>query len=124
MPGLIGPSCKYRNFTNYLSSNINEIERIKNDQEIIKRENKENKKRIEDIFKTVLNLVDGSNSKCIEYIHIKEKEIEEKVKKKIDEFNENFKSLLMTKEDKKKYMKILLTRYKIIIIIKKKLMIC
>ena len=81
VPGFIGPSCKYRNISNYLSTNINEVERIKNDNEANKRENKEIKKKIEDMLKKVLNLVDGSNNKCIEYIDKKIKQFEEPMKK-------------------------------------------
>ena len=101
VPGFIGPSCKYRSISSYLSSNINEIERIRNDNESIKRENKDIKKKVEDMLKTVLNLVDGSSNKCIEYVDKKTNQLEEIIKKKIDEFSDkilSFRSVLMSQE--------------------------
>jgi len=101
VPGFIGPSCKYRSISSYLSSNINEIERIRNDNESIKRDNKDMKKKVEDMLKTVLNLVDGSSNKCIEYVDKKTNQLEEIIKKKIDEFSDkilSFRSVLMSQE--------------------------
>ena len=75
IPGFIGPSCKYKTISNYISSNINEIDRLKNENELNRKENKEIKKKIEEMIKTVLNLVDGSNTKCIDYADKKRKGI-------------------------------------------------
>ena len=99
--GFIGPSCKYKTIGNYLSTNIKESERIKTDIESNKKDNKEIKKKIEDIIKTVLNLVDRSNTKCIEYTNSKSKNIEEFINKKFEEFNDKIiglKSSLITQE--------------------------
>ena len=99
--GFIGPSCKYKTIGNYLSTNIKESERIKTDIESNKKENKEIKKKIEDIIKTVLNLVDRSNTKCIEYTNNKSKNIEELINKKFEEFNDKIivlKSSLISQE--------------------------
>ena len=99
--GFIGPSCKYKTISNYLSSNINEVDRLKAEIENSKKENKEIKKKMEEIIKTVVNLVDGSNSKCVEYTDNKNKNIEKFVNKKVGEFSDKiieFKSLLMSQE--------------------------
>ena len=101
IPGFIGPSCKYKSFSNFISSNINEIDRIKTENESNRKENKEIKKKFEDIIKTVLNLVDGSNSKCIDYTNKKIKKLEENVIKRIEDYNDkiiNFKSMLMSQD--------------------------
>jgi len=101
VPGFIGPSCKYKTLASFLSSNINEIEKIKNDIEINKKDNKEIKRKIEEIIKKVVNLVDGSNSKCIDYTDKKINDLKEIVKKRLDEFSDkiiDFKSLLMTQK--------------------------
>lgn len=98
IPGFIGPSCKYKTISNYISSNINEIDRLKNENEINRKENKEIKKKIEEMIKTVLNLVDGSNTKCIDYADKKYKKIEDNLKKITEDFSDkivNFKSLLI-----------------------------
>ena len=102
--GFIGPSCKYKTISNYLSSNINEVDRIKADIESNKRESKEIKKKMDEIIKNVLTLVDRSNSKCIEYTNNKRKSIEEIINGKIKEFSEKilgFKSLIMSQETSK-----------------------
>ena len=99
--GFIGPSCKFKSISNYLSSNINEVDRLKAEIENSKKDNKEIKKKMEEIIKTVVNLVDGSNSKCIEYTDNKNRNIEEFVNKKVGEFSDKiieFKSLLMSQE--------------------------
>ena len=99
--GFIGPSCKYKTISNYLSSNINEVERIKTDIEKNKKEGKETKRKMEEIIKKVLNLVDSSNTKCIEYTEQKSKNIEEIINSKIGELTDkilSFKSLIMSQE--------------------------
>ena len=101
IPGFIGPTSKYKTIASYISSNINEVEKIKNDNETIKKDNKETKKKVEDLLKTVINLVDGTSSKCIEYTDKHIKKLDEFVKKKMEEFSDkilNFKTLLLTQE--------------------------
>ena len=101
VPGIIGSSCKYKNLSSYVSSNINEMEKIKNDTENFKKDNKETKKKLEDIIKTAVNLVDSSTSKCIDFSNKQIKKLEESVKKRIDDLNDrivDFKSMLMTQE--------------------------
>ena len=114
VPGYVGPSCKYKTISNYISTNINEFDKIKNENEIFKKDIKEIKKKLEEIIKTVITLVDGSNSKCIEYIDRKNKKIEENIKKKNEEFSDkiiNFKSLLMTQEKIKEFNENMLIKY-------------
>ena len=101
VPGIIGSSCKYKNLSSYVSSNVNEMEKIKNDTENFKKDNKETKKKLEDIIKTAVNLVDSSTSKCIDFSNKQIKKLEESVKKRIDDLNDrivDFKSMLMTQE--------------------------
>lgn len=114
VPGYVGPSCKYKTISNYISTNINEIDKIKNENEIFKKDIKEIKKKLEETIKTVITLVDGSNSKCIEYIDRKNTKIEENMKKIIEEFSDkiiNFKSLLMTQEKIKELNENMLIKY-------------
>ena len=63
VPGFIGPTCRYKNMAQYLSTSVNDLEKIRNDNESSKRENKEIKKKIEEIIKTSLNLIDKSKQK-------------------------------------------------------------
>ena len=101
VPGFIGPACKFKNISNYISSNINEVDKLKNETENLKKDNKEIKKKLEEMIKTVIGLVDGSTSKCIDFAGNQNKKLEENIKKRIDELSDkiiNFKSLLMTQE--------------------------
>ena len=98
-PGFIGPLCKYKNLSQYLQSNVNEIEKIKSDCEFFKKENKEIKKKIEDILKTCLNLVDKSSEKNIQYFNNKIQNLEDIINNKLADTSENifkFKALLLT----------------------------
>ena len=81
-PGFIGPLCKYKNLSQYLQTNVNEIEKIKSDCEFFKKENKEIKKKIEDILKTCLNLVDKSSEKNIQYFNNKLQNLEDIINNK------------------------------------------
>ena len=98
-PGIIGPLCKYKNLSQYLSSNINDMEKIKIEGEFYKKENKDIKKKLEDILKTCLNLVDKSNENNIQYINNKIKSSEDIINNKLLEVNEKifeFKALLLS----------------------------
>ena len=100
-PGSIGPLCRYKNLSQYISANINDVEKIKNDIELFKRENRETKRKIEDIFKTSVNLVDKSNEKSIEYINKKLKNSEDIVNNKFAETNDkiiNLKASLLSQD--------------------------
>ena len=63
IPGFIGPACKYKTIANYISGNIPEMDKAKSDIDSNKKESKELKRKMEDMMKTVLNLVDKSNEK-------------------------------------------------------------
>ena len=101
VPGFIGPTCRYKNMAQYLSTSVNDLEKIRNDNESNKRENKEIKKRIEEIIKTSLNLVDKSSEKNVEYINNKIKHSEDIINHKFVEVNEkilSFKAALLTQD--------------------------
>jgi hypothetical protein len=101
VPGFVGPSCKYKSISNYIALNITDIDKLKNETESNKKENKEIKRKIEDMIKTVLNLVDKSNEKSIGYINNKMKNLEELMINKFDEVNDKifkFKAVLLTQD--------------------------
>ena len=101
VPGFVGPSCKYKSIANYIAVNIGEMEKLKNDVDNNKKENKELKRKLEDMIKTLLNLVDKSNEKSIEYVNNKMKHSEEIINKQFVEINDkifNFRTLILTQD--------------------------
>ena len=104
VPGFVGPSCKYKTISGYISSSIDEISKIKIENEVFKKENKELRKKVDEIIKTCLNLVNNTNTKFLQYVNNKTKNIEEFLNMKIGEFTDkmiDFKSLLMTQKNAK-----------------------
>ena len=101
VPGFVGPSCKYKTIGNCIAANINDMEKMKNESEWNKKENRELKRKMDDMVKTFLNLVDKSNEKSIEYINNKMKHSEEIINNKFVEINDkifNFRTVLLTQD--------------------------
>ena len=88
VPGFIGPSCQFKTISEYLLFNINEINKIKIDKDLTKKENKEIKSKFDTIMKNMLNLVDNSVTRCNEYTDNKQKYFEKLLNTKLIEFNE------------------------------------
>ena len=101
VPGFVGQACKYKNISNYIAVNISDMEKVKNENESNKKETKEIKRKMEDMIKTTLNLVDKSNEKSIEYINNKMRQSEEIINNKFGEINDKmfqFKAVLLTQD--------------------------
>ena len=104
VPGFVGPSCKYKTISNYISSNIDEISKMKIENEVHKKDSKDLRKKVDEIIKTCLNLVDNSNTKFLQYVNTKTKNLEQFLNLKLGEFSDkiiDFKSLLMTQKNAK-----------------------
>ncbi len=104
VPGFVGPSCKYKTISNYISSNIDEISKMKIENEVYKKDNKDLRKKVDDIIKTCLNLVDNTNVKFLNYVDRKTKHLEESLNTKLGEFSDkiiDLKSLIMTQKNAK-----------------------
>ena len=104
VPGFVGPSCKFKTISGYISSNIDEISKIKIENEVFKKENKDLKKKVDDTIKTCLNLIDNTNTKLLQHVDVKIGNIEQFLSMEIGEFNDkiiDFKSLLMTQKNAK-----------------------
>ena len=101
IPGFVGPACKYKTMANYISINIPEMEKAKSEIESNKKESKELKRKMEEMMKTLLNLVDKSSEKSLEYINNKIKKQEEITNNKFVEINDKilgFKMVLLTQD--------------------------
>ena len=88
VPGFVGPSCQFKTISEYLIFNINEINKLKIDKDLTKKESKEIKSKFDSIMKNILNLVDNSVTRCNEYTDNKQKYFEKLLNTKLIEFNE------------------------------------
>ena len=90
LPGQIGPSCKYKNLSQYLKNNIYDMVRMKEDNENIKNLSKDLKVKYETEAKNVTGLIDNSVIRsnqytdsrindCISILEHKTKEMSEKI---------------------------------------------
>ena len=90
LPGQIGPSCKYKNLSQYLKNNIYDMVKMKEDNENIKNLSKDLKIKSETEAKNITGLIDNSVSRsnqytdsritdCISILDHKTKEMGEKI---------------------------------------------
>ena len=88
VPGFIGASCQYKNLSEYLTININDTVKLKNEKEILKKDSKELKTKFDTFFKNIVNLIDNSVVRCKEYTDSKQRDLESLLNVKLKEFNE------------------------------------
>ena len=77
VPGFIGPSCQFRNISEYLLSQILENSKTKNERDQFRSDMKEYKSRVDGFLKNMINLNDNSVKRCNEYTDNKEKNFRE-----------------------------------------------
>ena len=88
VPGFVGPSCQFKSISEYLLFNFAEINKLKGEKDLTKKENKEMKSKYDSIMKNIINLVDNSFKRCNEYTDNKQKDFEKLLNTKLNEFNE------------------------------------
>ena len=125
LPGLIGPSCQYKNLSQYLKNNIYDMTRMKADNESIKNIGNELKIRHDTNTKNITDLIDNSVTRsnqytdsrlndCIAILENKLKEMneklmeirmkniqsEEKLQEDLDDFKKKFEEKMKSQDDK------------------------
>lgn len=88
VPGFIGISSRFKTLSEFLLHNIDEMAKLKMEKDLIKKEEKELKARIDSILKNILNVVDNSVNRANLYTDNKQKHFEELLNNKYKEFNE------------------------------------
>ena len=88
VPGLIGNSCTYRTISDYITHNIDEIEKIKAEKETDKRLLDDIKYKLDGFMKNILNIINSSITRCNNYTDNKQKFLEEFIENKFVEINE------------------------------------
>ena len=88
VPGYIGTSCLYKNLSEYLQSNINDIQKMKNEKENDKKITEDIRSKLDNFIKNMITLVDNTVTRCKEYTDNKQVYLENILNNKLVEFNE------------------------------------
>ena len=88
VPGFVGPSCIYKNLSEYIQHNILDIERMKIEKEAERKMVEDMKYKSDGLMKTILNLVENSVLRCNRYTDNKHKYMEDILHNKLVEINE------------------------------------
>ena len=93
IPGYVGSGCSYSNIGDFIIKSIIDINKLKEEKEIIRREDKELKSKVELMLKNMNTMVEHNSIKIREYINSKDREIgiilDEKFKKYEDQAEES-----------------------------------
>ena len=81
--GFIGNSSKFKNLSEYITFNINEVSRIKIEKDLLKRESKELKSKMDSVMKNLLNIGETAMLHCKEYTDNRQKNMENLVDGKL-----------------------------------------
>lgn len=125
LPGQIGPSCQFKNLSQYIKNNIYDMTRMKADNEIIKNLSNEIKIRNDTNTKNITGLIDNSVARSNQYtdsrlndcifvlenklkemneklmeIRMKSFQSQEKLKEDMDNFKKNFEEKTKIQDDK------------------------
>ena len=85
--GFIGPSCQFRNISDYISNNIKESSRIKSEKEKLKLEISNVKVKIDSMYPNLLTLIDASVNRSNNYTNNKQEEFNSLVNGKLEDMN-------------------------------------
>ena len=88
VPGYVGPGCQFKTISEYITNNIYEFSKLKNDRDQMKIENIEVKNRLDNILKSTLNLIDTSVLRCQKYSDTKHQDMKNILNNKLNEFSE------------------------------------
>ena len=89
VPGFIGTSSRFKTLSEFLLYNIDEMTKLKMEKDLMKKEEKELKARIDSLVKNILNVVDNSIKRANIYTDNKQKNFDELLNNKYKEFKEN-----------------------------------
>ena len=90
-----GPHCPFANLSEYLLSNINDVNLLKLEKDQLKKDLKNIKMKNDNVIKQTVNLVDGSVKRCNEYTDNKQKDFQSLLDTKMREFNEKIMEIRM-----------------------------
>ena len=88
VPGYIGASCRFKTISEYLLFNIDDINKLKLEKDLMKKDDKDLKTKIDSMLKNTLILVDNSVKRSNSYTDNKQKDFEDLLNSKYKEFND------------------------------------
>ena len=88
VPGHVGPTCKFKTLGEYIKFTITDISQMKYENEDMKVELSELKKKSENLLNNVLNLVDKGIERCNDYTDKKQKDIDKFLNMKLKEIDD------------------------------------
>ena len=86
--GYIGENCTYKNLSEYIQHNINEVQKLKSEKEMNKKLADEIKMKVDIFMKNMLSLVDNTFTRCKQYTDNKHIYLENILNSKLVEFND------------------------------------
>ena len=93
--GFIGPSCQYKNLSSYIKYQISEFNRMKFDNENVKKETKDFRQKIDGMSKNIINLIDGGVLRCNNYTDNRINDFHVILENKIKEMNDKIMEMRM-----------------------------
>ena len=93
--GFIGPSCQFKNLSSYIKNNITELNKLKLENENIKKETKEFKIRFEGTSKNITSLIDGGVLRCNQYADSRINDFYITLENKLKDMNDKFMEIRM-----------------------------
>ncbi len=98
IPGYIGPGCNYKNLGDFISNSINEMRKLKEDNNYMKKENREIKGKVDLLMRNMNSMLEYNSNKIKELLNIKNNEIEDIFNSKIKKYENNFNSQIKIEE--------------------------
>ena len=90
-----GEHCQYNNLSEYLLTNINDVNLLKLEKDQLKRELKTLKNKHDNTVKQTVNLIDSSVKRCNQYTDNKQKDFQALLDTRMREFNEKIMEIRM-----------------------------
>ena len=87
IPGIIGPTCQFKNLGEYIIYNINEVSKIKSDKEVVRNLFKELRIKTDSSIRTILNLNESFVRRANDYADNRISELRKLLYEKIEFMN-------------------------------------
>ena len=107
VPGYVGPGCQFKTIAEYITNNIFELSKLKNDRDKMKIENVEIRNRLDNILKSTINLIDNSIVRCQKYSDNKHQDMQKILDNRLVEFSEKNIDILKTEIHNEKQIELL-----------------
>jgi hypothetical protein len=88
IPGYVGSGCSYSNIGDFIIKSIIDINKLKEEKEIIRREDKELKSKVELMLKNMNTMVEHNSIKIRDYINSKDRELDALFEEKFKKYDE------------------------------------